>query len=127
MLEKRPASKSTMAVTLRVPNEAGARSACVAGEFNNWSTTETPMDADDHGFTAMVGLDPVAGPTGSGISSTANAGKTTGPPTATSTAVTIRSSTSPMAPTSSHSSAPRPPAPAKAGRARRAAKTATSA
>ena len=57
MIEKRSIGDSTMAVTFRVPAEAGARSACVAGEFNDWSTTATPMVADEFGLATTIELD----------------------------------------------------------------------
>lgn len=58
MIDKRPRGDNVV-VTFRVPAEATARSAMVAGEFNGWSPTDTPMTpADGGGFTAEIELRP---------------------------------------------------------------------
>ncbi len=58
MIEKIPTGDTAVAVTFRVPAEAGARTASVTGEFNDWSTTATPMtETDDGGFCAVVTLE----------------------------------------------------------------------
>ena len=57
MIEKSPSVDSVVAVMFRVPADAGARSACVAGEFNGWSTTATPMTENDGEFCAVVDLE----------------------------------------------------------------------
>jgi 1,4-alpha-glucan branching enzyme len=58
VIEKRSArNPARAAVTFRVPAEAGARSACLAGEFNGWSTSATPMHAHDGGFSTVLELD----------------------------------------------------------------------
>ena len=58
MIEKDPVGDLAVAVTFRVPADAGARSASVVGEFNDWSTTATPMsEADGGGFCAVVELE----------------------------------------------------------------------
>ena len=44
-------------VTFKYPNEEGAKSAAVAGEFNNWSVEEHPMkQLKDGSFSATISL-----------------------------------------------------------------------
>jgi 1,4-alpha-glucan branching enzyme len=40
--------------TFRLPTLSGAATACVVGEFNNWSATATPMTRDGEWFVATV-------------------------------------------------------------------------
>ncbi|MEJ2040818.1 MAG: isoamylase early set domain-containing protein [Desulfosarcinaceae bacterium] len=54
-------SKSTCKVTFRLTKKtaAGAATACLAGDFNNWKTDSTPMKALKNGdFTATINLPP---------------------------------------------------------------------
>ena len=45
-------------VTFRLPSAVGAESACVVGEFNDWSHTATPMERDGDGFVAHAHIPP---------------------------------------------------------------------
>lgn len=57
-LDKRPGTApGTVDVTFRIPAEAGAHSACLAGDFSGWSTTATPMDESDGGFVVSLALE----------------------------------------------------------------------
>ena len=58
MLDKQASpGADVVRVTFTVPPEAGAGSACVAGDFNGWSTSATPMDPQpDGGFAVSLDL-----------------------------------------------------------------------
>ena len=46
-------------VTFKYPNEEQAQSAVLAGEFNDWSVTETPMKKlKDGSFSVTISLKP---------------------------------------------------------------------
>ncbi|MGH9138255.1 MAG: isoamylase early set domain-containing protein [Acidimicrobiales bacterium] len=45
-----------MEVTFRLPAEVGGRSACLAGDFNDWSTTSTPLEETDGELVAVLTL-----------------------------------------------------------------------
>lgn len=54
MLEKQASPDSDLVqVTFTVPPEAGATSACLVGDFNGWSTSETPMHPQPEGGFAV--------------------------------------------------------------------------
>jgi 1,4-alpha-glucan branching enzyme len=58
MIELNHDGQASVDVTFRMPIECGGTTACVVGEFNEWSTTAHPMQPDADGFTATIPLDP---------------------------------------------------------------------
>lgn len=54
MLEKSTTRDGRCQVTFTVPAEAGAQSAQLAGDFNDWSTHETPMERRDDGSFSVT-------------------------------------------------------------------------
>jgi 1,4-alpha-glucan branching enzyme len=57
VLDKRPGRQAnTVEVTFRVPHQAGGRNVHVVGDFNDWSTDATPMEAAEESFVASVEL-----------------------------------------------------------------------
>ncbi len=54
MLEKNTARDGRCQVTFTVPAKAGAQSAQLVGDFNGWSTDETPMERRDDGSFSLT-------------------------------------------------------------------------
>jgi 1,4-alpha-glucan branching enzyme len=48
----------TVLATFRLPADVGATTAHVVGDFNEWSRSANPMEADGDGFVAQVPLEP---------------------------------------------------------------------
>ncbi len=83
MIKSRGA-KGNARVTFTVDPRAGAQTAAVCGEWNDWSADAGVVHRDaEGGFSLTVDLDPGRA-TGSAISWMAIDGTTTGPPTPTS-------------------------------------------
>ncbi len=57
MVEKQQHGSGTALVRFRLPPEVTAESACVAGEFNGWSTSSHKMSRDDNGFVTVIPLE----------------------------------------------------------------------
>lgn len=58
MIELNPNGGTSTEVTFHVPAASGAQQACVVGDFNDWSTTAHPMQADDDGLSTTLALEP---------------------------------------------------------------------
>lgn len=57
MLNKHQDDAGAVIVTLRIPPEAAAETAAVAGDFNDWSTSTHEMTRDDDGFSIDLRLE----------------------------------------------------------------------
>jgi 1,4-alpha-glucan branching enzyme len=56
-IERSARTPKMAAVTFRLPKAVDAREAAVVGEFNDWSTSATPMVETDDGFAVTVELE----------------------------------------------------------------------
>jgi 1,4-alpha-glucan branching enzyme len=58
-MRKQHLKNGTCKVTFEMPAQAGVNAAHLCGEFNDWSSTATPMTRrKDGSFRVTVGLDP---------------------------------------------------------------------
>lgn len=57
MITKIPATSGKVQVTFSMPAEIWARTFHVVGDFNNWSTTATPLRRSDTSWSVSVVLD----------------------------------------------------------------------